>query len=483
MPAISTVGSGGLDIEGLVMQYRSLEVMPRTSLEIKQEDLESRRGILSDLDSKLSALYKMGTRFDDIILDVFNTKQGESSDTSLFTVTAGSSALAGSHDISISRLASTDTRVSQQYTASSSDFIAIGTDQTFGILVAHPTDADPANQVEVTITVSAATFSQTNDEVLADIARAINEAMSAAATVENIDSDEKAVASVVTEASGTSRLVIRSGQTGETYSLQFNDTDGLLATLEVNAALQSSGTSGGYIKATNELNALFTIDGLSFTRDNNFVDDALEGTSIQLLDTTTTTETLTVTADLEVVKGEVQDFIDAYNEVVQLLNDETATGGEFRGDPTYSTLKFQLRQLVTAQVTDAVLADYDRLSDIGIGVNRDGTLYFEDEDAFTTTLSSNPSLVSDLFVATDGVAVQLNDFIVNYTKNSGIIDTSKDTIKASLSYQKTRLENFDERLEKKVERFRADLLRLQQVMLEVQQQSSFLASFYSRLGG
>lgn len=485
MVAISTASFGGLDIEGLVEQYRAVEEIPRVTLEAKKDALESRKQALTDLDSKLSALYKLSERFSDILLNVFDTKTAESSDTALFTVTADSSALAGSHDLEISRLASVDTRVSKQYDADVTDpaFTSISTEQSFGIIVAHPTEADPDNTEEITVAISASTFSQTNDEVLQDIANAINDAMSAAVTAETIDSDEKAVASVVSEESGVTRLVLRSGQSGETYALQFNDTDGLLSTLEVNLAAQSSGTGGGYIKAASDLSAQFTLDGLSFTRDSNFVDNALEGVSIQLLGTTTVTESISITSDTESVKQEVQDFMDAYNEVIEFLNEQTDVEGEFRGDSTYNTLKYQLRALITAQVTDVASSEYDRLSEIGIGVNRDGTLYWEDDEAFETALSIDESLISDLFIATDGVTVTLNAFIVDYTESSGIISISKKTVDASLSYQETRLENFDDRLEKKVERFMDDLLRLQSVYLEVQQQSSFFTNFSSMLGG
>ncbi|MEE9161834.1 MAG: flagellar filament capping protein FliD, partial [Candidatus Neomarinimicrobiota bacterium] len=350
MAAISTSFFGGLDIEGLVEQFRQIELGPRISLESRRDALTGRKQALNDLDSSLSALFNLGKRFSDIILDVFNTKTGESSDTSLFTVSAGADAQLGAHDLSISRLASIDTRVSQQYVSADSDFTLLVTDQSFGIVVAHPTDADPGNTVEVTVTVSAATFSQSNDDVLAGIATAINNAMTAAVTVESIDSDEAAVATVVSEASGQSRLILRSGQSGETYELQFNDTSGLLGTLEVNAGVQSSGTSGGFITAAADLSAQFTLDGLAFTRDSNFVEDALEGVGLQLLNTTSGTETITISADTESVKAEVQDFIDTYNAAIELLNEKTQAGGVFRGDITYSTLRFQLRSLVSSVV-------------------------------------------------------------------------------------------------------------------------------------
>lgn len=211
MVAISNQFFGGLDIEGLVEQFRQIELGPRSFLEFKQSGLESRRQTLNELDSKLSTLFKLGQRFEDIILNVFNSKTAESSDPALFTITADTDAQRGAHSLTVSRLASIDTRVSQQYVSASSDFGGIGTDQSFGIVVAHPTDADPNNTVEITVSILATTFSQTNSEVLADIASAINEAMSAAATAETIESDEAAVATVVSEANGQSRLVLRSG--------------------------------------------------------------------------------------------------------------------------------------------------------------------------------------------------------------------------------------------------------------------------------
>ena len=477
MAAISNSFFGGLDIESLVDQFRQIELGPRSRIEFKQSGLESRKQALNDLDSKLSTLFTLGQRFEDIILNVFNSKTAESSDSALFTVTAGTDAQLGAHSLTVSRLASIDTRVSKQYVSTDSDFGAIVTDQSFGIVVAHPTDADPDNTVEITVTISAATFSQTNSEVLADVASAINEAMSVAATAETIDSDEAAVATVVTEASGQSRLVLRSGQSGETNALTFNDTDGLLATLETNANVQSSGTSGRFITVASDLSALFTLDGLTFTRDNNFVEDALEGVGLQLLDTTSTTESLTITADTEAVKAELQSFIDAYNEVAKLLKTESAAGGEFRGDTTYSTMRFKLRSLVSSLVSSAESTAFDQLIEIGIGINRDGTLFFDDESAFDSAVSTNPQLIKDIFTSTDGITVTLNDFIINFTKSSGIIDSSTNSIAASLRRQTTRLEAFDDRLENRVQKFRNDLIRLQAVMVEVQSQSGFLSNF------
>ncbi len=482
MAAILGTSSGGFDIEGLVAQFRAIELIARGSLETRKEKLESRKEALTDLDSKFSALFKLAERLADPFLNVFGARLGSTSNSELLSVTAGSTAQVGSHSLTVNRLASIDTRVSQQYSASGTNFSALSTDQTFKILVAHPTDADPNNRVEISVTVAASTFSQTNDEVLSDIAQAINDAMSAAVTAGDIEITERVTVNSVAEESDTSRLVIRSGQSGETNALVFDDVDGLLATLQVTDNVQSTGTGGGYITPLNELSAAFTIDGLAFSRDSNFVDDALEGVTLQLSGTTTTTESFTISSNLDAVKGELQDFIDAFNEAIEFLAEVSKSGGEFRGDFTYGFLRFDLRSLVVQRVTGALSTEFDQLSEIGIGINRDGTLFFEDATKLEVALSKNASLVSEIFGAADGIGEGLKSFIVNYTRSSGIIAGSQKSVDRFLTFQDSRLDEFDARLLRKEERFRNDLIRLQTGLAQAQQQAAFFSAFASGFG-
>lgn len=481
MAAIGGI-SGGFDIEGLVAQFRAIELISRGALEARKERLESRKEALSDLDSKLSALFKLAERLADPILNVFGTKQGSTSNADLVSVTAGSTAQVGSHNLTVDRLASIDTRVSQQYTSSGSDFSAISTDQTFKILVAHPTEADPNNRVEISVTVAASSFSQTNDEVLSDIAQAINDAMSAAVTAGDIESSERVAVNIVAEESDTSRLVVRSGQSGETNALVFDDVDGLLGTLQVTANVQSTGTAGGYIKPLNELSASFTIDGLSFSRDTNFVDDALEGVTLQFSGTTSTTETFTISSNTDAAKSELDAFIAAFNAAIEFLTEESKAGGQFRGDLAFGYLRFDLRSLVTQRVTGALSTDFDQLSEIGIGINRDGTLFFEDATKLEAALAKNAKLVSEIFGAADGIGEGLQSFIVKYTRTSGIISGSRKSIERSLTFQDSRLDVFDARLLRKEERFRNELIRLQTGLAQAQQQAFFFSTFASGLG-
>lgn len=482
MAFISGMGSG-LDIEGLVLQYMQIENIPRLNLEKKQTTLETRKTALSTLDSKLSALYTVANRFTDILVEAFAAMSGESSDAEKFGISAGSTAQAGTHDISISRLATNDTRVSKQYADSGTDLTSYTSDKTFTISVAHPTDADENNRVDIVVTVAASVFTGAtdNEDVMGGIADAIDIAMTAAVVAETIASNEVVRASVVQETTTTARMVLRSTKTGSTYAMQFTDTDGLLGDLELNAGVQSSGTSGGYITASADLTSRFVMDGLSIERDSNTVDDALTGVILEFKDTTVSTESFTISVDEEAVQKELDSFISAYNEVVEFLIEETSSDGSFRSDSTYRMIKFDLRSILTNTIAGALSSDFDRLSDIGIGTKRNGTIFMEDPTELTAALASNTEYVSSLFDATDGLAVQLRDYIINFTKTSGFIGGSLAVIDISLRYQSDRIDIFDDRVQSKADRFRDSLIRMQTAIVRMQSQSMAFSNFASNM--
>ena len=473
--------TGGLDIEGLVRQFRSVEIIPRRSLEARQATLEGRKSALTELSSKLSALYTVANSFTDILTDVFAVKRGATSDSDLLTAAATSEANLGSHTIEINRLASADIRASSQYTATDSDFTALA-DQSFDILVRHPIDGDENNQVAVTVTVSAVTLDLTNEEVMAGIAEAINSAMSAAISAGDIEVAERVTANAVAEESDTTRLLLRSSLSGEINALQFNDTDGLLNTLKVTRNGTLTSNLGGFVTTSEDLDAELVMDGLTFVRPTNTVDDILDGVTLTLAGTTTQAESFTISVDTAAVKAKLQEFIDAYNGVITFMKGRTTGSGAFRGDATFSLVAFDLRNMISAQVTGASSAQFDRLLDIGLAVKRDGTLFFDDASLFETALATDTSLVSELFDSSDGVAANLKEYLNNYTRAAGVISSTKQSIDVALRFQSDRIDTFNDRLESKVERFRLEMIKLQTVLAQVQQQSAFFSSISSRLG-
>ncbi|MEA3287485.1 MAG: flagellar filament capping protein FliD [Candidatus Marinimicrobia bacterium] len=478
-------------IQYLVDQYMKFESRPKDALLDRQYALNQRKDTLSDLDSKLSALQSKAERLSDPVTDYFAARSASTSDGDVMTATAGATAALGNHAITIDRLAISDTRVSQQYTDGDSSFSGFLTDQTFSIEVGAPTDEDANNRVSISMTVSAADLALDNDEALLQIADAINSAMYTAVSDETIGSEEQVRASVVTEESGKSRLVLRSESSGYTYRMEFTDSaDGLLSALGVSDSIQSSGSAGGYITdvgtstTTSLLNSKFNIDGLDFYRDSNNVTDALAGVSIKMLDTSAATQTITVVADTEGVKTEVNGFIDAYNEAMTYLREETQMNpdtyerGMLADDVTYRGIVYDLRNFTLNQVSGVSNTDYSRLFSIGIEADSQGMLSIADMDKFTTAIETNSNYVAELFNSADGLATQLDGYLENYVKTGGSINSSKNNIDDQLMNLTDRISLMDDILYRREDQLRQEFTSLQEMMYKLQSQQSFLGSFF-----
>ena len=127
---IGSMFSSSNSVENLVYQYMRFEQGPKNRILAKQDQLNTKKSILSTLDSKLSTLYSSTDRLTDSIINHFDVNKATSSNEDYLTVSAGSNASAGIFSVDINRLATSDTRVSRQYTSANTDFTSITSDQT-----------------------------------------------------------------------------------------------------------------------------------------------------------------------------------------------------------------------------------------------------------------------------------------------------------------------------------------------------------------
>jgi flagellar hook-associated protein 2 len=488
--------SGNSSLERLIQTIIQYESQPRYSLEDRKTALTTRNTVLSDLDSKLSSLHSLAKKLTDPLTDYFASKTASTSNSDVFAASADSTAFVGNHDVTIERLASSDTRVSKQYASVGTNlrsFFDTNGSQTFEIEVAHPTDEDSNNRVTVSVNINAT--GATDKDVLKEIALAINDAMAAKVSDETITADERMTATVVTEVSGKSRLQFKSGQSGFTNRLNFTDSaNSLLSTLEVTNGVQAAGTSGGYITAVgttaedSPLNSKLAVDGLTFYRDNNNIDDVITGTSLTLKNITTKKETLKISADSESVRGEIESFIKAYNDVATYLKSkssvdpETKTRGALAGDTTYTYLRTSLRSLLSEQVAGLSTGAPSYLFQIGISANNDGTLKIADSEKFENAVTAGSSSISNLFKSPNGVANKVLNFMQDFVKVGGILDESREGIGDQIKSVDRRLQTFDARMAQREEQLRLQFAKMQEASLLMGRQSAAFSSLASMMG-
>jgi len=468
-----------------------IEEQPKIELEEKKEDLYSKKSVLTELYSKLSSLKTAAEGLADPLRDCFAAKKAISSDIEKFTLSSSAGAELGNHSLAVERLASADTRVSKQLTNTDTTFSTITTDQTFSIEVAHPTEEDPDNRITIDVTISADTFQNENDQVLADICDNLNMAMSNAVLAGTISSSERVQASIVNEYSGVSRLIFRSMSSGYDNRMEMTDsTDNLLSALEINQNALASGASGGYMteigsSATNSLlNSKFTVDGLTLYRNENVVSDVLEGVTITLLDTFSTMENMTISADTATVKDDVREFLDVYNDVMQCvrdatgINSESGNSGQLSMDGNYMSMKSDLRSIILSTVDGVLNTDFSTMFSIGIEANSIGMLSIKDASKFSDALETGTTNVSDIFnTETNGIVDQLKDYIDRYIGAEGKIFDSKSIIDSRVSYLDNRIDSLEDLLDEREAQLRKELLQLQEAMALLGGQQSFLQPF------
>ena len=246
----------------------------------------------------------------------------------------------------------------------------------------------------------------------------------------------------------------------------------------------ASGDDGGYLKLDSaDLDAEFTLNGILVTRSSNDVDDALEGLSFTLMATQSEAEapvTLTISRNQSSIKEQIENFVNSYNESMKYLNEKskvdttTYTRGALTGNATYMGLKLDLRSMVVSSVEGIEDGNIKTLREIGISINRDGTLTIEDEDDLEDAITTRGDEIEDLFNSDYGIAKQMDNFLDRFVKTGGSIDDSANIMQRRIESIDRRIADYEERLEKEEESIRAKYVELQQALTLLNNQQSII---------
>ncbi|MEZ4702874.1 MAG: flagellar filament capping protein FliD [Rhodothermales bacterium] len=475
--------------EVLISNIILLESETKFRMEDEKTAHETRKSVLSDLDSRLSALDSILERLTDPISHPFDGRTITLDSSSGFSATTSDAAAFGSHSLTVNRLASVDTRLSNKHTSADTSIVgAIGSGtKSFTISVASPTDLDPNNRVDVAVSVNIT--GSTDEEVLTQVSSAINNAMLSAVDSDAIERDDRAFASVLNETSGTARLSLRAGDTGYTNRLSFSaDPDGLLAQIGISNNALAAGDVGGYAtdigtsEDTSELNSKFVLDGLTIYRDGNQVSDALDGVTFTLRKVTTDPEGFTVTPDASGIEDEVNDFIQKYNDILSYVkskgrvNGDTGERGAFAGDTTFTSLRFSMREDIVRIVPDQPTDSVKQITDLGIKVNSDGSLKLEDPEKLIAAVEADPDTVRSFFAGEDGVATRLSTRLDQYLGFNGFVNQRQRNMDDRIRNLNHDIADEEDRLARREERLRAEFARLQEALQIYQGQAASLSA-------
>lgn len=303
----SPTGGAGFDVTSTVNQIVTNMQAVETPWKNQLTTLQSQDTVLTNIGTDLSSLSTAMQSLTDF-QGVLAEKQGSSSDTSVLELTSAStSAVAGSHTVSVQALATTSSYVSGAITNAG--------DTLSGTLT--------INSKNITID------STTN--TLSSLASAIN------------SGSYGVTANVITDSSG-SRLSLVSQTSGSSGSISVSST---LQDTNTSTALNFSQSQPG-------ADAQLTVDGVSITSASNTVSNVIQGVTFQLLSDANPNEQIQVeiTNNNSDVESALNTVVTDYNKVMSDLNaqegnDSSGNPEPLFGNPTMATLQQSLQSALT----------------------------------------------------------------------------------------------------------------------------------------
>ncbi len=306
----ATLLSGnGIDVSSLVAAVQAPVLSQIQLYEQQQAGLQTQAGLLSGINSDLNNLLSAVNSLTDV-LGPLAAQTVSSSQPSIVTGTAQTTAVPGNHTIVVSTLATQGTLYTQPVTDANTSILPNG--QATGDLLIQIGGA-AGQQRDIAIT-------QGSNDTLTTLAKYIN------------TQNWGVTATVLSDASGA-RLAVYSQSTGGT---------GALAILNNTSNLTFSNPIGG-------TDATFSVDGVPFDSTTNTFTGAIPGVTLNLLAAIPTIPVqLSVGPDINQATQAINIFVAAYNVVVHDINQQftvdpsTNAEGPLGGDNSLRLLQSSL---------------------------------------------------------------------------------------------------------------------------------------------
>ena len=388
--ATNTSGSG-LDVTSTVDAILELDAEPEENLQNQATALNSQTSALQTIETDLTNLQTAVQALSDP-MGAFGDVTVNSSNNDVVSATAATGTAAGSHTIYVNSLATTSAAYSapQQYATSA---LPTGT-------LTIQVGSNSADALTVPIDTNSG-----DPDTLSALASYINE------------QNAGVTASVITDSSGAV-LSLVSQTSGSAGTLHITDTTGGGNGLGIQMAQSSPGNDLG-------TDASLTVDGVPVTSGSNTVTGVIPGVTLTLSGTSSDPVTLDIQPDLTDVSDGINNFVSAWNQLMDDINAQntysgTGTAPPLLGDPSLDLIQSQLLNDIATSLSGNGAAV--NLQSIGIHLQEDGTLTTTpavppDSMDLNDALANDFSAVQNLFQSTSpaGVAQTLNNDLTNLT--------------------------------------------------------------------
>lgn len=369
-----------------------------------------------------------------------------------FSATADANALAGSYQVFVEQVA-TAHQVSASMPANLDSTTQVPTTGTMDFTING-----------TTMTLDLSTLDSDGDGIatVADLVSAINN-----------DSNNPGVNATLVRSNGQTYFMLSSTETGVANS--------------VNVSVSGTGQTW-FEDAFTNLNEISAPQdaviwlgaqgtGLQLTNSSNTFEGVINGVDLTVTKAQTSGEaplSLSVGADQEGTKEQMNKIIEAYNSLMKTIDSYTSIGGEdsqrgvLASDPTIRSIESQLKTLVRGEFEGM------RLSDLGIEISRDGTMKI-DADKFEEAQTTNTAALESFFNGDGNLLDSLDSLLDPYLQfSNGLFKSRKDALQQNIS----RIEDKQTALERKYDmaydRYLKQFTQMNQLITKMNQTMSML---------
>lgn len=317
-------------------------------------------------------------------------------------------------------------------------------------------------------------------------------------TTINVETDTPAgVVKAINEANtGVTATLIDTGTGANNYRIILagqTGSDGVFT-------LTSSPDLGFHDTANNLQSAqdsVINYEGLEIKRSSNQLVDVIEGVTINLLATSSSDVTLTITNDRATLKTNLQNMLTAYNDNLTLFNNftnsdsEVDLAGSLSGDVSMIRfLKDKMRAAIFADSSSGS-GSITGIRDLGISINQYGVMTLDETKYDAAILASYDDVVTmltadtnnqNLFeTASKGLAQDIATALSDFTDSTGIVVSRETSTKSELSNHEDSLVLLETRMEAVYSRYLQQFGAMEGLMATLDSTKDYLTAQFETL--
>ncbi|MBC7544145.1 MAG: flagellar filament capping protein FliD [Candidatus Sericytochromatia bacterium] len=288
------------------------------------------------------------------------------------------------------------------------------------------------------------------------------------------------------------KVILQSRTTGS-GSITLDDKGGSLLKamgLANNTTVTGTATAGA--------NAVYKVNGASFSATSNTVSDAggVQGLSLTLKDVTTTPVLISVGVDTGKAQTALQAFADAYNAFADDVEKYTTSSNPkqkalLQGLSTVTSARDRILAVMNTPVNVST-GSTGILGELGLTSGAPGTnpvspgskgiRYTLDATKLAAALTNNPNRVAEITgaIGNNGVFGQLNTFLRQTSSSTGAFSTAQTSAKDQIKGIDEQIDRLNKRIDTKRVRLQTQFNAMEKAMAKSQSQQSAISGMMSR---